>query len=719
MRVVKPQPALANFSHTQWGSQAQMCIAIGVGFRLSDPRVLAHEASVWEALRATPTVVPMSEMGMPKQFAEWLLAGHTQCIFSDTELGQVRDWTAQVCLANTEKNISALSKVSQGVHGHTLGSLNVDHTESIRGANLANPVGQHGASAPLQVMTWLGPQSAALAGLTPIDTRWPERRQWMPQFASTLEGMAEDGSHMGWPKNTDKRFFQQAAPDQWSADLAWTQGAIYELRGFGTLASGFKGSLPKLSPDVVVVRGDTAETVVLVQQTVWFLPDHDLGVMWWSGSVNLSHPLDDSLSMMVVALREVGASVNTTELLDYATRRTNVKVPDLSAQSDLPLLPALASGWAWEQILNADQHPRDRRVHLSYAQLREQITEEEERMAQAHAQMLQLSHAPSAPALVAPPLHNAEDDPNAWQTQLSKASNQQISDETFTGQNFKGHDWTGWTLTNVRFVSCAMDDTCWTDCFFENVEFIDSSFDQTQWRNVAWAQGAMERCKANKAKWHNTSLTHVRLVHCELSTHDVMGGKWQNVLMDEVKCLSASWYQVITENLVVMKSKLRCLTIRECKLDKLSILETDASLSQWVQSRFSHAAFVEGTDLSGSWWQDCDCASTCWIGLMAQSARIEHCSFTNLNAQGAHLGQTSWIFCKLNDAQLLNADLRLASFNSTSLRGALLSGALLQNSQITHSNLIEINTANAILSSPELWRNNLTGGAVMQPKRYE
>jgi uncharacterized protein YjbI with pentapeptide repeats len=719
MRVVKPQPTLANFSRTQWGSQAQMCIAIGVGFRLSDSRVLTHEASVWEALRVTPTVAPMSEMGMPKQFAEWLLAGHTQCMFSDAEPGLVRDWTAQVCLAKSEKKISAQSKVSQGAHGNTLGSLNVDHTESIQGANGANPAGHPDASAPLQVMTWRGPKSAALAGLTPIDARWPERRQWMPPFASTLEGMAEDGSHMGWPKDTDKRYFQQAAPDQWSADSAWTQGANYELRGFGTAACGFKGSLPKLSPNVVMVRGDTTESVVLMQQTVWFLPDHDLGVMWWSGSVNLSHPLDDSLSMMVVALREVGAHVKKEDMLDYAIKRTNVKVPDLSAQSDLPLLPALANGWAWEQILNADQHPRDRRVHLSYGQLREQITEEEERMAQAHAQMHQLSHAPSAPALKEPALRNAEHDPNAWQTQLAKTSNQQLSDETFTGQNFKGHDWTGWSLTNVRFESCVMDGGCWTDCVFENVEFIDSSLDKTQWRNLAWSQGGMERCQAHNAKWQNSSFTHVRWVQCALSENEVCGGQWRHVVMDEVECLSASWCQVMTENLVVMKSNLRSLSVRECKLDKLSILETDASWSQWVQSLFTHAAFVEGTDLSGSLWQDCDGTSSCWIGLLAQGARIEHCSFTNLNAQGAHLGRTSWLFCKLNDAQLLNADLRDASFESTSLRGALLSGALLQNSRITHSNLIQINTANAVQTAPGHWRNNMVGGAVMHPNRHE
>lgn len=718
MRVVKPQPALASFSPTQWGLQAQMCIGIGAGFRLSDPRVLAHEASVWEALRATPTVAPLIETGMPKQYAEWLLAGQTQCAFSDAELGLVRDWTAQVSLGKSTKKISAQTTVVQGVHGHAVGRLSVDHTESIQGAHAANPTGHEGAASPLQILTWHGPQSVAFAGMTPIDPRWPQRRQWMPKFASTLEGMAGDGSHMGWPKDTDKRYFQQSAPDQWSKDAVWSTGASYELRGFGAQGCGYAGHLPKLAPKVVVVRGNASQSVALLQQTVWFLPDQDLGVMWWSGAVNLAHPLDDSLYMMVVALHEIGHVPVAAEMVTYATRRTNVKAPDLGAQSDLPLLPSLGSGWVWEQILNADQHPRDRRVILTYAQLSESIIEEEERMAQAHSQMNELIHRPS---LIKPIVSSSSPDthdPATWKIKFEERMDKQLKDEIFSQQNFAGHDWTGWTLVNVRFESCLMDGTCWTDCILVNVEFIDTSFDGAQWRNVTWTQGAMEQCKADHAIWHSSSFAHVRLIQCKFSAHEVMSGKWSHVMMDEAEWLSASWCKLVTESSAVMKSKLNDLRIRECTLDKFSMIETDSCRSEWIQSRFINAAFVENTSLSESLWQDCDCTSTCWIGVLAHDIRIEHCSFANLNAQGAHLSGSTWSFCNLNDAQFLNADLRETSFEKTSLRGALLSGAMLQGSQITNSNLIRINTSNAIHPVSGLWRKNLDGGAVMHPKRY-
>jgi uncharacterized protein YjbI with pentapeptide repeats len=718
MRVVKPQPVLANFSPTQWGDQAQMCIAIGVGFRLSDPRVLVHEASVWEALRANPTVAPLSETGMPKRCAEWLLAGQTQCEFASADLGLVRDWTAQVSLGKSVKKISAQSIVMQDERGLVLGRLSVDHTQSIRGANAVNPAGCKRATSPLQILTWHGPQSIALAGMTPIDASWPERRQWMPKFASTLEGMALDGSHMGWPKDTDKRYFQHAAPDQWSADVVWPTGASYELRGFGVIGRGYAGNLPKLAPKVVLVSDDVEETVELMQQTVWFLPDHDLGVMWWSGAVDIAHPLDDRLSMMVVALHEIGHRPLAGDMVAYAVRRTNLKAPDLAAQSDVPLLPALNAGWAWEQILNADQHPRDQRSALSYENLRTQIFEEEERMAEVYTQMHKLVHASSLTKTSASPSSPDAQYPSAWKIKVDKAEGKKLQDETFTRQNFQGCDWTGWTLVNVRFESCNMNHSKWTDCIFENVEFIDTSFEDVYWRDIAWTRGAMEQCKIDRAMWRSISLTHVRLVQCIFSEHEVIIGRWSHVMMDEVECLSASWCKLMTESLAVIKSKLAGLRVRECTHDKLSVIETDSRRSEWVQSRFINAAFVEHSSLSESHWQDCDCISTCWIGVQANNVRIEYCSFTNLNAQSAHLIGSEWSFCNLNDAQFLNTDLREASFDSTSLRGALMSGAMLQESQITHSNLICANASNAIHPVSGLWRKNLEGGAVMHPRRY-
>lgn len=718
MRVVKPQPVLANSSPTQWGNQAQMCVGIGLGFRLSDPRVLAHEASVWEALRATPTVSPLNETGMPKQYAEWLLAGQTRCAFSRAELGLARDWTAQVTLGNSVKKISAQTTVIQGEHGQVLTCLSVDHTQSIKGRNSENPVGHEGETAPLQILTWHGPQSVPFAGMTPIDARWPERRQWMPKFASTLEGMAMDGSHMGWPLDADKRYFQCAAPDQWSIDAVWPTGTRYGLRGFGAAGCGYAGNLPMLVPEVVVVRDGTAQSVKLMQQTVWFLPDHDLGVMWWSGAVNIAHPLDDSLSMMVVAMREIGHVSAAAELLTYASRRTNVKAPDFLAQSDLPLLPALNAGWAWEQILNADQHPRDRRFALNYENLRAQIFEEEERIGQVHAQMQQPVQATSLPDLFTPSSAPDPQNPSAWRINFDKSEDKKIQDVTFTRQNFEGCDWSGWSLVNVRFESCIMNRTQWINCFFENVEFIDTCFDEAQLRNITWTQGVMEQCNADQSIWDCILLTHVRLVQCKFSAHEVISGAWKHVMINEVEWLSSSWSKLSTEGLVLMKNKLNGVCVHECAFDKLSVLDTDLRSSEWIQSRFVNAAFVEGTSLSESFWEDCECISACWIGVEAHAVRVEHCSFTNLNAQGARLSGSAWSFCNLSDAQFLNADLRGASFHGTSLRGALLSGAMLQGSQITNSNLIRINTSNAIHPVSGVWRKNLDGGAVMHPKRY-
>jgi uncharacterized protein YjbI with pentapeptide repeats len=721
MRVVKPQPVLANFSPTQWGDQARMCVAIGVGFRLSDSRVLTHEASVWEALRATPTAAPMSETGMAKKFAEWLVAGHTQCAFDGDASGVLRDWTAQVNLHQTSKKISAQAKTFQTSDGRVLASLSVDHTQSVQGSHLgltlANPVGHAGVIAPLQLLTWHGSQSSALAGMTPIDARWPERRQWMPKFASTLAGMADDGSHMGWPKNTDARYFQQAAPDQWHKDQIWPCGASYALRGFGPGARGYVGELPKLLPQVLIQSHDALQSVAMLQQTVWFLPDHDLGVMWWTGAVNLKHPLDDSLTMMAVAVHQPEQALSADELMAYAKRRTDVKAPDLAAQSDVPLLPALSHGWAWEQILNADQHPRERGVQLSYQELRDQIESEEARMAQAHHDMQQRVQACSPRLVVAvsdvePP--SATD----WTRTFAQATHKHIQDQTFTHQNFEACNWVGWTFSRVRFESCSFNEWRCTDCVFEDVNFVDVSLDDMHFQDVTWTHGSLERCHVTHARWQNVAMTNTRLTDSAFDVFDVAGGKWCHVIFNNTQLHATTWVSLCTDSVAAIQSDWTGLVVRECTHNKLSTIETDISHSQWVKSRLNKVVFAERSHLNASRWQDCECTNTGWIGLVAQGVRLAHCTFENLNAQGADLKHSIWSSCNLSAAQLLNADLREASFDKTSLRDALLSGAQLQGSQVTHCNLIRVNTSNALHSSPELWRHNLDSGAVMYPQRH-
>ncbi len=77
MRHIKPQAALVATTNTQIGAQPMLGISVGIGFRLDQPSILVHEAAVWEALKAAAPSLPLYEAALPKQRAEWLLAGHS------------------------------------------------------------------------------------------------------------------------------------------------------------------------------------------------------------------------------------------------------------------------------------------------------------------------------------------------------------------------------------------------------------------------------------------------------------------------------------------------------------------------------------------------------------------------------------------------------------------------------------------------------------------
>ncbi|WP_039756210.1 hypothetical protein, partial [Chromobacterium haemolyticum] len=129
---IKPQSALLSTSRTQIGVQAQLRIAAGIGFRLSDPRVLAHEAAVWEAIKATEPALPLHEPGMPKRYAEWLLLGHAH-YRAGREVAAKVDWVASVELAGVGKKVLCQAPAAPAADGSLHARLALDPRQAAAG----------------------------------------------------------------------------------------------------------------------------------------------------------------------------------------------------------------------------------------------------------------------------------------------------------------------------------------------------------------------------------------------------------------------------------------------------------------------------------------------------------------------------------------------------------------------------------------------------------
>ncbi|HEY4082590.1 MAG TPA: pentapeptide repeat-containing protein [Burkholderiaceae bacterium] len=699
MRIVKPQALLIQTAPTQFGGQAQCGISIGVGFRLSDPRVLAHEATVWEAVKALPVQLALHEPALPKSYAEWLLIGHGEIGAHPPEIGRTVAWAAQASLGGIEKAVSCRAEVATTRIGEPRARLLIDHSQSARGPQ--------GNAAPLQRMTRFGPRPSPRSAMGPLDMRWPERAQWAPKFAVNPQSMIADGTHMGWPERTDRRLFQLAAPDQWHTEPTWPTGTAYELLGFGPGGAGYAGSLPLLEPQLLVQRrdADAFESPALQLQTVWFLPDHDLGVLWWNGAVKLAYVLDDSLALCVAALHAHGQ----TRALEELSRRSQRR----AAQSDEALMPPVAQGWTWELIEDSDSHPAARTAAPSYEALRSALARHHARLAMTQEKLASVVRT-DKPAAIGLEEGRPEAIRGAWRQRLQSCPDRHLQDEVIHAEDLSNLDLQGWQLEHIRFEHCVLDHTSLKNCELKNVSFVHCSLRGVRMTDSRWSGGGMKRCASADGHWAGLTLERLTLESTALINLRVEGGtwcrlSWQNIALEgcvwldlrsehlschQVQARGAlRWEGCVATGLSLVNSQWPGLEVIACRLERFSAVGSLLDDSRWLRSRMISANWTLGTQLRRSHWQDCEVDQGCLIEAQADELTADHCTFTQLNAQRLRAERSQWRHCLLDGAQLMHARLIDAKFARCSMREAMLYGGHLSGAQLQYCNLIQAGLA--------------------------
>lgn len=735
---IKPQAALISTSRTQIGSQAQLRLGVGIGFRLSDPRVLAHEASVWEAIKAAAPSVPLFEPGMPKQHAEWLLLGHAHYRGGREPEGSV-NWSASAELGKVGKRLSCHAAGQLGADGCLRASLELDHRQAAAGHDGANPCGLPSHTPPLQLLCGLGAKPAALAALGPLGLDWPERRQWQPARPRSIAAMAEDGTHLGWPAATDLRIFQQAAPDQWSRERVWRSGECFALRGMGPAGQGFAGKLPALTAVALAGRhaGALSEQAELALQTVWFLPDWDLGVMWWNGFLPLDYPLQEDISQLLVALKDCAEPLDLAGLKAFAWRRADVADQDPMLLSDHPLMPDPGRGWVWEQILAVEDHPGQTPAPLSHEQIGDRMRQQWQAFEQAQRDQIKLRAfaRDSEKCLATTP--TAASSRIDWRQRLEQDEAGELCEQTLSGVDLSGLDFEQRHWRQMRFEQCRFDLCSWRQCRFEQVSFVDCSFTGARLEQVSWTDGGAQRCKLERSAWHEAVLQRVNLEDCRLDGVVFIGGSWQAVTVqgqggDQGRVAQMRWdrvsfYQVTGENwrveevradgLDLVRSALRGAHWRHCQLLKFSALESDLSASLWQRCGLTLAVISYHSSLKQALLEDCELTKCCWQALQADGVHLEYCTCLHFCIGKLQAPGSRWNGCVLDGAKAVNANLAGAVFQACSLRDVALQGADLSESRLEDCNLIDANTAWILPAAAGGWQGNLDAGLQDLPRR--
>lgn len=179
------------------------------------------------------------------------------------------------------------------------------------------------------------------AGLGPMPIDWVPRKR----YAGTYDERWLREDYPGLPRDLDWRLYNQAAADQRIAN-PFAGGEAYLLQGMHPQIETIQGELPEQRVKAFALKKDASPAslaeIGLRMDTVWFLPEQQLGVAAWRGEMQITD--SDALDIGVLMLAYEGAAETPRTLNHYAevlTLRLDPKTAPLHALNESQLAPRL------------------------------------------------------------------------------------------------------------------------------------------------------------------------------------------------------------------------------------------------------------------------------------------------------------------------------------------------------------------------------------------
>lgn len=757
MKVIKPQHLIVLMAPVKFGRQSQLGITAGFGFRLSDARILLHEAEVWTALETAPMSFKLLDEAMAKPYAEWLLAGFAVARQADAAGGAVQ-WTAEVVVGDSHKKIDCHQQFGLMRNAEGLVRLELDYANAYGGPDCPdNPVGRgygvafpRGDSAPSLTLPGDHREEVqSMAATGPLDTRWRQRAQFVSHKKRDLAPASENREHPGWPEKMDRRFFQLAPPDQWLATDNWPVSVPFSLTGMGKEGQGYRGVTPPLAGQLVVRRkGESVfEEVQLKRQTLWFFPDRDLGVILFNGVLPVSDMLSDELDCLVGALSEIESPHQYEHLVEVAARRLDLERNGTDGMRDDELLPPASSGWAWEYLLMPEDHPRTMQKPRPYHEVVKRmahyaavVRSAEDAASQAKAQDMKANDECALSLMRGHGLPPSDMDKTEWRKELSgwprdkRRDDLVIRNADLSQSDFSGQSWQG-----VQFLGCDLSRCNWQDADLRNLIFINCQIDNAVFDRAVLSSCRFDSCLLTGSVWEEALLSSVHFEKCDFSQARLKGGAWQNCFVIEgtgsqfqllnVKCDGVMFKDSSLPGICVRACQLtnhaflvcdmRGLNAMDCLWEKCSWVETNMSAAIVENNIFTTCVFADGCDISASRWIECEFVKVSLVETSLANSLSECCSWKEVILTGVQADGSSWVSSDLGMANLMHAQLANSRWVACSLKGANLYGADLRSSTMTQCNLIGANLGFVERYDDwrKLWCDNRLEAVVEVPRR--
>lgn len=364
MKIVKPMTLGVLHKPYRHGGQDRLCVATLAFFRLGEEggRRFLVENLQWPAVLASlPAEQPLDEI-MPKACGEVLLSGaaHAPDGRPRTEMG------VRLTCAGIDKALHVVGD-RQWLYGlfpwyrvtrpQPFTAMPLGYERAFGGPrHPGNPIGcgytgnrfggliglNHGAMPNIErpgdapARHW---RRQPPAGFGPIDLRWTPRQGRGGTYDAAW--LRED--FPGLARDIDWRMFNRAPEDQWLAGF-FAGGEAYRLEGMHPARSIVAGHLPTQRPRAFALRKDAdaagIEEIPLRWDTVWFFPEHLLGVAVCHGEMSIADSDAQDVGALMVAYEDAQHARTLAHYADVLRLRTDPATAAIHALNDSPLTPA-------------------------------------------------------------------------------------------------------------------------------------------------------------------------------------------------------------------------------------------------------------------------------------------------------------------------------------------------------------------------------------------
>lgn len=697
MKIIKPQQLILLRAGVQQGQRSALGISVIAGCYLSRPRQFATEATLWQAWRDAPHIMPVMDNAEPKPFAEYLLAGHV-----------VRDPPVATALARVQVGPLEKRWLIQGDR-HTEDSppqpfsrLALDHPQGWDGGEVGgNPAGKPQPNLSETGVT----REDSLAAPSPVPHHFPQRQQYLQQVQEVMNSEAyREQVFPGLPEALDPRYFQLAAAGQWLDASEWPDEVSLTLDGFNN-DSQLRCTLPAVRAVALArYRDRPPERVCLQRKTLLLLPDSDLVLIIFTGELPLASMLDEAIDTLMVALDDVHAPRADQHYLAVFDRRTAEKVPPFAFLYDPELMPADST---LEVITCAEQHPdfpgvvpgpQDPQTGSDFYQQIRALTEGYAPPSDGPAvpdSGLACAVTPDAAALI------AEQDELSHET-FSGLTVTDLTGKTFRHCRFFASSFAAATLDTCLFEHCRFEQTNWQGARLNNVTFEHATLRENDLRSVYWQQVTAhfltaERCRGSGAVFIGCVWQQCLLAQSELNHSGWTDNQWEGVSLDEMQM----------QQVKLSHSTLNHCLFNQCEMSQSQLTRVEATATSvlggdWQHTRFSQCLITSLT-----------------VGLAANftASQFSHCCLRKLGLRDGRLTDMMMECCTVDEGNFDRAVLTGAQVVSSDIAGGRWKDAVLDGSTWRESSLQQGQFYHADLRATRFVQCNLAGAGLAMVRR--